>query len=102
MVIPIDIILIASTEVYAIFSSFGFSGSWRYDSYGDDYLKTFIEITGLPVHELSDGHIITVEDLNLIPWSTNCVSDTSQLTDMYRLKEWLRLVLLHEVNLAVL
>jgi hypothetical protein len=102
MNIPVEIILIGSTEVYSNFLSFGFSGSWRYDAYCDDYLKTFFEVTGIPVHLYSDGHIISVKDLNSISWSTNCVADASRLTDMYRLKEWLRLVLLHGVNLAVL
>lgn len=98
-----EIILVASSEIYDIFQAFGFTGAWTYDAWCPDALKTFQEITGLPVdsEEYRSGRIIKPVDFQeLSQW--RCVSETARYLDMYRLREWLRLVILFNLDMAVI
>ena len=102
-----DIILVASDKVniYTLYERFGFKGSWRADALYYDYDLTFAEIIGLSMENLEnykDGFIIKPEFLKAQQYWLNNVSDMNRIHDMYRLKEWLRLAIEYNIDIAVI
>jgi len=97
-----EIIIFGDSNVYPHLLKYGFSGSWRLDSQCLDYIQTFIEITGIDVlsEQYAQGGIIKGEEF--FQCFTNRVSNPERFLDMYRLKEWLRLAIDLQANLAVL
>jgi hypothetical protein len=99
-----EIILVASEEIYNNFLAYGFTGSWRKDSFSCEPMKTFFEITGIDITDPKYlfGAIITPDELHASKFETKCVTESYRLMDMYCLKEWLRLVLSWKINIAII
>ena len=100
-----DIILVASdkvNDVYSLYERFGFKGSWRADAIYYDYELTFAEVTGLLMENYKEGFIIKPELLKAQQFWLNNVSDMNRIHDMYRLKEWLRLAIEYNIDIAVI